>query len=101
MKMDNSKLICVATVVAKDGKADELLQAMHALLEPTRKEPGCLRYELNQSLENSNILTMVEKYTDKEAFDYHCKQAYFKDFHKNATENLSESIIVNLYKEIL
>jgi len=36
----------VARVVARPGKEDELQTLLRGLIEPTRREPGCVTYEL-------------------------------------------------------
>lgn len=46
------ELVIVAKFIAKAGKAEQLHQALYALIAPTRKESGCLSYELHQSLDN-------------------------------------------------
>ena len=47
-KIEKTQVVCVAEFRAKEGKTDELIAAMHPLMQPTHKEAGCIRYELNQ-----------------------------------------------------
>jgi len=96
----NNQIVCVATFVAKPGKADELSKAIQCLLEPTKREAGCLRYELNQSLENPHLFTMVEKFRSRADFDLHGVQPYLEHFRNTALKNLVESASVALYQEI-
>ena len=98
----NNEIIAVATLTAKPGKADALRRAMSDLLEPTRREKGCLSYTLHESLDNKNTFTMLEKFKNQEAFDSHSNEAYLLNFKNNILPELveSESISLALYNEI-
>ena len=72
------------------------------LIEPTRSEVGCVSYNLNISLDNSNTFTMIEYFKDQEAFDSHLKEPYIRYFkEKILVELVDESAIsVGLYKAL-
>ena len=91
----------VATFVAKEGKADELLQAMYALIKPTRQEEGCLRYELHQSVNNPRECTMIERFKGEKALDFHIAQPYFQQFAETTLKTIVENSSVKFYKEII
>lgn len=74
--VENHNYICIAKLVAKEDKLDELLQIFKQLKDLSPQEKGCIRYELHQDQENPNIFTFVDRFFDKEAFDYHCNQDY-------------------------
>ena len=63
------QIVVVAHFTATEGKENELLAVLHRLIEPTRKEPGCLRYELNQEMDNPRAFTFAEKFASREAFE--------------------------------
>jgi quinol monooxygenase YgiN len=93
----NSEITCIAQFTAKKEKTEQLKRSLTALIEPTRKEPGCLSYSLHQNTENENMFTMIERFKDKEAFDFHGRQPYLVNF-KNSVEELIESVDVNMYE---
>jgi len=101
LKNAESEVICVAEFMAKEGREDELLRALHSLLEPTHREEGCIRYELNQAIDNPRAITFIEKFKSKEAFDFHCGTPYIKGFFDEVSPPLVENVTVTLYKEIL
>jgi quinol monooxygenase YgiN len=72
----NQHVICIATFHAKSGQEQALKQALMTLVPQTRKESGCLSYELCQKQDDARTLTMLEKYQDRAAYDFHGKQAY-------------------------
>jgi quinol monooxygenase YgiN len=101
LKKAENEIVCVAQFIAKEGKEDELLRALHSLLEPTHKEEGHIRYELNQAIDNPRAITFIEKFKSQEAFDFHCSTSYIKGFFDEVAPPLMEGVTVTLYKEIL
>jgi quinol monooxygenase YgiN len=100
-KTETTQLVCVAEFLAREGKAEELIFALHSLIEPTHKEPGCLRYELNQRSDDSRRITFIEKWKDREAFDLHCSMPYIKYFFDVVRPQTVDQFEVKLYQEIL
>lgn len=52
------------------------------ILEPTRKEEGCMLYELHEDIENPNILMFYEVWETKEHWMVHDKQEHIEVFRK-------------------
>lgn len=100
-KKNTVQVVCVAEWRALEGKTEELLDTLHSLLAPTHKEPGCIRYELNQRVDDPTWITFVEKWTDQKAFDEHCEMSYIKHFFEELRPPLCEEFAVKLYQEIL
>jgi quinol monooxygenase YgiN len=76
--------VVVAHFQATPGKEAALLQLLRGLIEPTRKEADCLRYELNQEIENPAAFTFAEKFASRDAFTTHLKMRHIKQFAFNA-----------------
>ena len=53
-------------------------EALLALVEPTRKEPGCLCYNLHQSKADPTQFMFYEQWASKEALDAHGKTPHMK-----------------------
>jgi quinol monooxygenase YgiN len=100
-KKETTQVVCVAEFRALEGKTDDLIEALHALIEPTHKEPGCMRYELNQRSDDDRWMTFIEKWKDRDTFDQHCAMPYIKDYFDNVRPQLVETFDVKLYEEIL
>lgn len=80
------------TVVLKSkeeftGKVKELLEN---LVENSRKESGCLQYDLHQNIENPDVFIFHEVWENKEIFDVHNSQQYITAFFEMAPNLLSE-----------
>ena len=56
---------------AKPDKVDELKRILTGLAAPTRKEPGCLSYEIFQNLADPCDFTFVEEWASDAALDAH------------------------------
>jgi len=68
----------VAHVRAKAGKEEELKKVMLSLIAPTRKEAGCIRYELYQNKEDAADLTFVEDWENDAALNMHMQTTHFQ-----------------------
>lgn len=70
----------IAFFESVSGKDKQLGDALLSLVEPTRQEAGCLRYEIIQHFENENVWIVVEDWTSHEAFDHHMNTPYVRRF---------------------
>ncbi len=101
MKKNTVQVVCVAEFRAREGKTDELIAALHGLMAPTHKEPGCVRYELNQRVDDERWVTFIEKWKDQQVFDEHCAKPYLTHFFNDVRPQLADEFEVKLYREIL
>jgi quinol monooxygenase YgiN len=100
-KKNAVQVVCVADFRAREGKTEALIGALHVLIAPTTKEPGCIRYELNQREDDPRWITFVEKWRDQKTFDEHCAMPYITHYFNDVRPGLVESFEVKLYREIL
>jgi len=98
---NTTQVVCVAEFYAKEGKVEELIDALHVLLKPTHAEPGCIRYELNQRKDDPRGITYIEKWKDKQVFDEHCNTPYITHFFNDVRPGVVERFEVKLYEEFL
>ena len=66
----------VAVFQAKPGKENELRAALIGLLAPTRKEAGCISYDLHSSPEDPAKFLYYENWTGKAALDAHMQSPH-------------------------
>lgn len=69
----------VARVVARPGKVEELRALLHGLIEPTRREPGCVTYELLQNVADPTDFTFVEEWSSEADLDAHLQSPHLRD----------------------
>lgn len=67
----------VAKNYVKKENVEKVLELCKELVEETRKEEGCIAYELFESNEDQTILTFIEEWTTQEALEAHFKSPHF------------------------
>ena len=97
---NSTQVAIVATLVAKEGKRQALLDALYPLMQAVPREPGCIRYELNQSLECENTFVFVERYANQQAVDEHVADPEGQKTFELISAELVDSIDVKLLKPI-
>jgi quinol monooxygenase YgiN len=76
-KMNKNILKVVAVAETSADKANDLQKVCLALIEPTRKEPGCISYELYQDVTDPGRFTFIEGWKSQEHLDLHLKTPHF------------------------
>src|ERR1700691_5866456 len=76
--MEERPIVLSVHFEAVPGRENDLARELFALVEPTRKEAGCLAYELHVDQENPGKLMFYEKFADQAALDFHVSTPYFK-----------------------
>ncbi|MGB7287628.1 MAG: putative quinol monooxygenase [Salaquimonas sp.] len=64
-------LFLIATLKIKPGSLPEILKAVAPCIEATRKEAGCLSYDLHQSVTDPETLVFVERWENKASLENH------------------------------
>ena len=77
--MAEDTLRVIARVKARPGKVNELVSLLSSLVEPTRKEPGCISYILLQNNQDPTDLTLIEEWKNNTALESHFATKHFKD----------------------
>lgn len=66
-----SHLHVIARLTARSNTVAELQTLLLSLIEPTRQEVGCLRYELLHNTADPTDFTFVEEWVSEAALDAH------------------------------
>jgi len=62
------------TIVIPEALQNELLPLLNAHIEASRAEPGNLRFEITQDLQNPEVFHLDEAFEDEAAFAFHQKR---------------------------
>jgi len=91
-KMNINTLKVVAIAETSSEKAMELKKVCLGLIEPTRKESGCISYELYEDKTNPGRFTFIEEWESQEHLDVHLKTPHLvaagEAFSKIVTKDL-------------
>jgi quinol monooxygenase YgiN len=61
----------IARIAARSDTVEDVRNVLFGLIEPTRKEEGCVTYELLQSVADPTEFTFVEEWTSDAALEAH------------------------------
>ncbi len=76
--MPKEGIILTAIVKAKPGQEEAVKEVLLGMVEPTRKEPGCLCYNLHQSKSDKTQFMFYAQWASKKAIDAHGKTPHMK-----------------------
>ena len=93
-------LTVVAKVRAKPGREDEVLRELQILVEETRKEVGCLNYDLHRSQTEPAVFMFYENWTDRAALDAHAASPHMKAWGTKQPDMLAHGVEIGLYDMI-
>jgi len=85
-------LVSIAVLKASPGHRAQLRDALLALIEPTRAEPGCLDYVLFELRDEPGTFYMREAFTSSAALELHKSLPHFQAFAAKASELLAEPL---------
>lgn len=71
-------LTLIATFKTKPGEEDRLRSELHAMVEPSLAEPGCLAYRPYVDPDDPGSMAIIEEWVDKAALDFHFTTPHFK-----------------------
>lgn len=91
----------VAKNFVKEDKVDEVLELYKELVELTRQEKGCIKYELYQDEKDSKILTMVEEWESREALENHFKAEHFVRIVPQVKKYMAKEADLNIYNKLI
>ena len=98
--MAAAKLTVVARIRAKSGLEDKVKGELLNLISPTRKESGCLNYDLHQSQEDKGLFLFYENWTSRQDLDDHLKTPHLQAFLGKSGELLAEPIEITFWDMI-
>jgi quinol monooxygenase YgiN len=98
--MSIQNVTVIATLKARPGQEEALRQELLALIPTTRKEEGCLNYDLHRSLDDPAIFVFHENWTDQAALDAHLANTHLTSFMEKADGLLAELPRVVLFEKI-
>ena len=89
-EMPEKGIILVAELQAKTGQEQAVKQALVAMVEPTRKEEGCLCYNLHESKDDKTQFMFYEQWASQAALDAHAKTPHMKAMQKGIAGRLEK-----------
>ncbi len=99
-KLPKDAVTLIVILRARDGQETLLEAELRALAGPSRKEEGCLRYDLHRSIDTPGALLLHEVWASREAHAEHTRLPHFLRW--NARKDaLLASREANFWKQIV
>ena len=98
--MNAKSLTVTAQFKAKTGQENALREELVSLLAPSRKDAGCLNYDLHQALDNPACFLFHENWTSKAHLDQHLQKPDLQAVLARVRPMLAEPPQVTLWEKM-
>lgn len=92
MSTEGDVVVSLATLVAREGRRDDLRRELLALIAPTRAEQGTLDYVLFETVDAPGTFIMREAFVSMAALRDHQATPHYRAFGAQADELLAEPL---------
>jgi quinol monooxygenase YgiN len=99
--MTNGKIRVVARAKARAGEEGKLRELLLGLVRESRKESGCLSYELLSGAADVSVLCMVEEWDSVDALDRHMKTAHVAHVFANIGSMLAAEPMIERFTTVV
>ena len=80
------------------GNRAKIVELARPCIEATRKEEGCVRYELFVSTEDDVTLQFIEEWTDLDSLRAHMKTPHLATFKAERTDIVEKGGILKIFE---
>ena len=98
--MITNTLNVVAIAETSPDRAEELKSVCLGLVEPTRKEAGCISYDLFQDVTIPGKFTFIENWQSKEHLDAHLKTPHLVSAGAAFGKILTKELVIMMLNKI-
>jgi len=84
------------TLESKPGHEKDLSELVKTLIDPSRKENGCVKYDAYGDVLNPTLIYIVEQWETEESLNAHKRTAHFTNFKTVAPALLKEKSSTSL-----
>lgn len=98
--MNDEKIVLMARLKVKKDKVEDLKQAALEIVAESRREAGCVNYDVHQLIDDDTVFLWHETWANKAALDEHFAKSYTKRFFAGVDEFADEPPQINLTKKI-
>jgi len=98
--MKQKNLVVIARIKSKPGMEALALTELTKLVEPTIKEEGCIKYELNQSIKDPTEFLFYEIWTSQDALTKHSQSEHIKASRLTREEYADGTSDVTLWEQV-
>jgi quinol monooxygenase YgiN len=91
----------VAQFFIKNEEVEKALSLARELVLETRKETGCVSYELCQSLKQDSHITFIEEWENQAVLDAHFQTPHFTDLVPKLLALTVQEAVITAFKKVV
>lgn len=91
-------IVIMAVLTSKPGMKDNLNKVLQQMVAPSRKEEGCITYDLHQSLDDPGTFTFYEVWESEKAIQAHIVSKHYKAYKEHVDELVEMRHVYRLRK---
>ncbi|MCT4672651.1 MAG: antibiotic biosynthesis monooxygenase [Prolixibacteraceae bacterium] len=84
-------IVLLATIKVEKGRDDLMQEFLRQLVYDSRKEKGCVQYDLHKDLDDPCCFLVYEIWKSQVSLDIHIDSTHFREF-KDKTEDIMVSL---------
>jgi quinol monooxygenase YgiN len=97
----NAKTVTViAQITAKPGKEADVRRELLSLVAPSRKDAGCINYDLHQRPDKPALFMFHENWTSQADLDAHLAKPDLKAVLGRVSQMVAEPPLITLWEKI-
>lgn len=93
-------IVVISRFRVKPGTKDKVIDIVDKCIGPSRREEGCISYELMTPTDDPNAFAFVEQWRDMQAFRAHTKTPHFAAMRAAREEHLDGPGKLSLFEAI-
>ncbi len=90
----------LAHIKAKPGKEDAMRKELLSLVAPSRKDAGCINYDLHQAADNPALFMFHENWSGKAQLDQHLQKPDLQAVLARVGQMVAEPPQITLWEKI-
>lgn len=87
------KVTVVAKLVARKEAVESVKTEVLKMVEPTRREQGCIEYRLHQDIEDPSVFLFYENWENLSCLEQHLNSAHFQSYVAAVGNLLTEKVV--------
>ena len=93
-------VVLAVTWMAKVGHENDVMAVFSKLCEASRKEPGCMLYQVHRHKTEPRRFFIYEQYKDDAALEAHRATAHFLQFARKELPKIADRVEGQLYEPL-
>ena len=94
-------IVVLDNLTVAEGKGNDVVEAFKKVVPLIRQDPGTVSYNILQAADNLDKITVLEKYENREALQYHGQTEHFREFGRSTRDLFAGRAEITLYEEVV